>query len=90
METAKAQSLVRKFYKMMESRKLAKAETYDETQLYRTHFCDIGFKVEKPKHMKRGSVVMQISRIPDKEIVVNVTVYETPEDFKKWLDYQVL
>ncbi len=87
METAKAQSLVSKFYKMMESRKLARAEIYDDVQLYHTLFCDIGFKVEKPKHMKRGAEILQISRIPDKEIVTNVTVYQTAEDFAKWLDY---
>ncbi len=89
METAKAQSLVSKFYKMMESRELAKAEIFDDVQLYHTHFCDIGFKVERPLHMKRGSVVMQISRIPDKEIITNISVYQSADDFKKWLDYQI-
>jgi repressor of nif and glnA expression len=90
METIKAERLVRKFYKMMQARKLEKAEIHDGVQLYKSHFCDIGFKTNKPPHMKRGSVVMQVSRIPDKEIMINVTVYQSADDFKKWLDYQVL
>ncbi|MFI5265012.1 MAG: hypothetical protein ACHQM6_10895, partial [Candidatus Kapaibacterium sp.] len=63
------------------------AEVHDGVQLYRAHYCDIGFKANKPSHMKRGSEILQISRITDKDIVINVTVYNSADDFAKWLDY---
>ncbi len=90
METREAERLVRKFYKMMRTRKLEKTEIHDGVQLYKAYYCDIGFKVERPQNMKRGSVIMQISRIPDKEIITNISVYQSADDFKKWLDFQVL
>ena len=88
METIKAERLVRKFYKMMRTRNLEKAEIHDGVQLYKAHYCDIGFETNKPPHMKRATEILQISRIPDKDIVINVTVYNNADDFAKWLDYQ--
>ncbi len=71
----------------MEKKKLQKTEIQDGVQLYRTNFADIGFKVDEPHHMKRGSEVIQITKKSDEEIIVGVTVHKTPEDFTKWLDY---
>ncbi len=87
METREAERLVRKFYKMMRTRNLEKTEIHDGVQLYKAHYCDIGFKTNKPPHMKRGAEILQISRIADKDIVINVTVYNSADDFAKWLDY---
>ena len=86
METAMAKALVRKFYEMMEERKLPKTEIIDGVQLYRANLMQIGFKVDRPSHLKHGSEIMQLTKLLDQEVTISVSNHRSTEDYKKWLD----
>lgn len=85
METAMAKALVRKFYEMMDERKLPKTEIIEGIQLYRANLMQIGFKLSDHHH-KYGSEVIQLTKMLDEEVTTTLCAHKSPAEFEKWLD----
>jgi len=86
METIRAERLVRTFYKMMDDRALPKTEIIGDVTMYRANLLLIGFHVDRPSHMKRGSEVMQLTKMLDEEVTTAICTHRSEADFRKWLD----